>query len=162
MLWMKKQLAKFMKTKEESIYKVLICAMIVAAIFSIGYSIFTRPYEDWDTEPATSYDYEKLFQKAMKIQENPDLLLETNCTIKVKGYVTEVKFEDSQCSLSVVYDKDFKVKSLSKNDKAISMLAVSWYCIVITIFVFFMAFIPSIIGVIVVILVWNFIDKNQK
>lgn len=71
-----------------------------------------------DKVPATPSDYEQLEDQVNLIQQNPDLLLETDCNININGEIITVEFENDECKMTAKYDKDFKVLSTSKEDKS--------------------------------------------
>ena len=54
-----------------------------------------------DKVPATPSDYEQLEKQVNVIQQNPDLLLDTNCTINVNNEIITVVFENDECKVFV-------------------------------------------------------------
>ena len=71
-----------------------------------------------DTTPATPMDYKPLEKQITAVQQNPHLLFETNCNIKVEDEVTTVFLENEECSITAKYDKNLKIISTSKADKS--------------------------------------------
>lgn len=88
----------------------------ISAILSIVMSVSI--FVDIDTIPATLSDYEQLENQINAIQQNPDLLLETDCNIIVKDDKITVEIENDNCKMTAKYDKNnFKVLETSKEDK---------------------------------------------
>ncbi len=71
-----------------------------------------------DTVPATPSDYEQLETQVKVIQQNPELLVETNCNININDEIITIEFENDECKVIAKYDKDFEVLSTSKEDKS--------------------------------------------
>lgn len=84
-----------------------------------------------DKVPATPSDYKQLKDQVNVIQQNPDLLLETDCNININGEIITVEFENDECKMTAKYDKDFEVLSTSKEDKSMFWL---WALVVALIF----------------------------
>ena len=70
-----------------------------------------------DTVPATPMDYEQLEKQVNAIQQDSDILLKTDCDINIKDEIITVKLENDECKLTAKYDENFKVLSISKEDK---------------------------------------------
>lgn len=73
-----------------------------------------------DKVPATSMDYQLLEQQAINVQQNPKLLLETNCNIDINDEVITIKFENDECKVYAKYNKNFEMLSYSKEDNHMS------------------------------------------
>ena len=86
----------------------------------IGIALTIMLFIGIDKVPATSSDYEQLEDQVNVIQQNPDLLLETDCNIN--GEIITVKFENNECRMTAKYDKDFEILSTSKEDKSMFWL----------------------------------------
>ena len=69
-----------------------------------------------DKVPATPMDYQPLELQAIYVQQNPKLLLETNCNININDEVIAIRFENDQCKVYAKYNKDFELLSYSKED----------------------------------------------
>lgn len=76
----------------------------------------------FDKVPATPLDYESLEKQVMAIQQNPDLLLKTDCNINVNGEVIKINFENDNCKITAKYNQNFEVISTSKEDKSVFWL----------------------------------------
>lgn len=105
------RLVKKWKTKkkgEKIAYIILAINMIISGII-----IFVNI----DTIPATLSDYEPLEMQVNAIQQEPDLLLKTDCNINITNEVITVNIENDECELIAKYDQDFDILSISKKDK---------------------------------------------
>ncbi len=94
-----------------------IVGFAISGLVGIALTIMMFAYTD--KVPATSSDYEQLENQVNVIQQNSDLLLQTDCNINIKGEIITVEFENDECKMTAKYDKDFEVLSTSKEDKAI-------------------------------------------
>lgn len=72
-----------------------------------------------DKVPASPMDYQPLEQQAINVQQNPELLLETNCNININDEVITIRFENDECKVYAKYNKDFEMLSYSKEDNYI-------------------------------------------
>ena len=72
-----------------------------------------------DKVPATPMDYQSLEQQAINVQQNPELLLETNCNINIDDEVITIRFENDECKVYAEYNKNFEMLSYSKEDNYI-------------------------------------------
>lgn len=88
----------------------------ISGLLGIALSIFI--FVHIDKVPATSFDYEQLEEQVDFIQQNPDSLLETDCTINVDSTIITVEFENENCRVTAEYDKNFELLSTSKEDKS--------------------------------------------
>ncbi len=84
---------------------------IVAIAFAICFYVFT------DTVPATAMDYEPLEKQMYAIQQNPNLLLKTDCNININNDIITVELSNAECGLNVEYGKNFEILSTSNYDK---------------------------------------------
>lgn len=94
-----------------------IVGFVIAGLLGIVLGIMF--YTTRDIVPATPMDYDQLEEQVNSIQQNPDLLLKTDCDINIKDEIITVKFENDECKITVKYDKNFEVLSTSKEDKSI-------------------------------------------
>ena len=99
---------KTKKKEERILYIMLLINMII-----FGIIIFVNI----DTIPATSSDYEPLEMQVNAIQQEPDLLLKTDCNINITNEVIMVNIENDECELIAKYDQNFDILSISKKDK---------------------------------------------
>lgn len=97
-----------------------IVGFAISGLVGIALTIMIFVYTD--KVPATSSDYEQLEDQVNVIQQNPDLLLETDCNININGEIITVKFENNECKMTAKYDKDFEILSTSKEDKSMFWL----------------------------------------
>ncbi len=104
------QCLKRMKTEEKIGFAISVIISVV-----VGITLFLS----YDMVPATASDYEALENQITHIQQNPDLLLKTNCNIFINDDVITVKFMNDECSMIVKYDQNFEVLSTSKEDNYI-------------------------------------------
>lgn len=88
----------------------------------VGIALTVMMFVYTDKVPATPSDYEQLEDQVNVIQQNPDLLLETDCNINFNGEIITVEFENDECKVITKYDKNFEVLSTSKEDKSIFWL----------------------------------------
>lgn len=106
----------------------------ISILLVIAFVIFF--YVETDTVPATQQDYEQLEKKAYSVEQNPDLLLKTDCNINVNGKVITVKFENNECILTAEYDKNFNILSTYREDKYTFFLFAILLCFLVGISVF--------------------------
>lgn len=97
-----------------------IVGFAISGLVGIALTIMMFVYTD--KVPATPSDYEQLENQVKVIQQNPDLLLETDCNININGEIITVEFENDECKMTAKYDKDFEVLSTSKEDKSMFWL----------------------------------------
>lgn len=71
-----------------------------------------------DKTPATEEDYAPLVSRAKIIQEKPIKMIEQNGRITINNEEIVLEFENSECKISAVYDRDFNLKEIKKRDKA--------------------------------------------
>lgn len=88
----------------------------------IGVIIALTVFLTFDKVPATMADYEPLEKQELLIQQNPELLLKTNCNINVNNDIITVTLENSECEINVQYNQNFEVLSTSKKDKGMSWI----------------------------------------
>lgn len=69
-----------------------------------------------DKVPATPMDYQPLEQKAISVQQNPELLFETNCEINNNDEVITITFKNDKCKVCARYNKNFEMLSYTKED----------------------------------------------
>ena len=78
----------------------------------VGITIFVTT----DTIPATPLDYQPLEEQAIAVQQNPKLLLETNCNIDIDDEAITICFKNDECKINARYNKSFEMLSYSKED----------------------------------------------
>ncbi len=81
-------------------------------------------FAESDITPATPDDYKPLEYQAMAVAQNPKLLQEIDCDINIKNGISTVKFENDECEVFAIYDKNFALLSTSEKDKSKSWLKV--------------------------------------
>lgn len=99
-----------------------IAGIVIAGLIGIvlGIVLCVKLYTTTDIVPATPNDYKQLEEEVNAIQQNPELLLETDHDdINIKDGIITIKFENDKCKITAKYDKNFKVVSTSKEDKSI-------------------------------------------
>ena len=130
---------------------------IIAFVISIslGIALTIAAFVGTDTVPATQADYEQLEKKAYSLQQNPNLLLKTDCTINVNGEIATVKFENNECMITTEYNKNFKILSTYREDKSMFCL----YALVLSLFLGIYAFALSVLFLLIVFSVFEYIVK---
>lgn len=88
----------------------------------LGIAITIVLFVSTDKVPAAPFDYEQLEAKVNAIEQNPELLLKTNCNTTNENEVLIVTFESNECKMTAKYNKDFEVLSTSKEDKSVFWL----------------------------------------
>lgn len=111
---------------------------------------------------ATAIDYEPLEKQMSAIQQNPDLLLKTNCNISITDDVITVIFSNDECKLTVKYDQSFEVLSTSKTDQYMFWLLALGLAVLIGCFVYAVAAILLTIAVFLIEMLWEFIYNKLK
>lgn len=107
---------------------------------AVGIAIGVLVYKEFDTVPATSADYEPLKKQLASIQENPDILLTTDCKITVKDKIITVTVSNEECSVTAEYDESFNVISTTETDLSIHWLPVGIISFLGAVTSFFVAF----------------------
>lgn len=115
-----------------------------------------------DTAPATIYDYELMEKQLIAIQQNPELLLKTDCSITVKNEIITVCFENDECKLIVRYDQNFKVLSTSKVDNYMFWILALGLALLSGILVYCISSFVVISIVFLIEILWKFIYKKIK
>lgn len=110
-----RQLFNKFNKKVKQMSKEEIMANTISVI--IGVIIALTIFLTFDKVPATMTDYEPLEKQELLIQQNPELLLKTNCNINVNNDIITVTLENSECEINVQYNQNFEVLSTSKKDK---------------------------------------------
>lgn len=132
----------------------------IGAIIGIGVGILVFVYID--KVPATATDYEILEKQITAIQQNPRLLLKTNCNISINGDVITVDFKNDECTMTVQYDQNFEVLSTSKTDNYTFWLFVLGYAVLIGVSAYAVAYLLLIIVVFLLEILWKLILKKFK
>ncbi len=114
-----------------------------------------------DKVPATPMDYQSLEQQAINVQQNPELLLETNCNINIDDEVITIRFENDECKVYAEYNKNFEMLSYSKEDNYIFWVWAFLIALLCGIFTYVLgAFILTILIYLLCILI-EWICKNE-
>lgn len=121
----------------------------------IGIVIGVIVFVSSDKVPATEIDYKILENQMTAIQQNPDLLLKTNCNISINDNVITVDFENDECTMTVQYGQNFEVLSISKTDKYIFWLLAFGIAVVIGIFTYSIASVLVIAVVCLLKILWK-------
>lgn len=82
----------------------------------IGILVGVSIYINLDTIPATPLDYELMEKQVIAIQENPELLLKSDCNVEMKDEIITAVFKNDECKLKVCFNQDFEVISSKKID----------------------------------------------
>lgn len=117
-------------SKEEKI------GFAMGAIIGLLLGIFM--FVSTDTVPATANDYEPMEKQVIAIQQNPDLLYETDCNITVNNDVITVSFMNDECKLTAQYNQNFELLSTQKEENDNYM--VWWLTLLLSILLGFMVF----------------------
>ncbi|MCI9040186.1 MAG: hypothetical protein HFJ29_10180 [Clostridia bacterium] len=128
----------------------------------IGIVVGIALFVSVDKVPATAIDYEPLEKQMSAIQQNPDLLLKTNCNISITDDVITVIFSNDECKLTVKYDQSFEVLSTSKTDQYMFWLLALGLAVLIGYFVYAVAAILLTIAVFLIEMLWEFIYNKLK
>lgn len=129
---------------------------------AIGIVVGIALFMSVDKVPATAIDYEPLEKQMYAIQQNPDLLLKTNCNISITDDVITVTFSNDECKLTVKYDQNFEVLSTSKTDKYMFGLLALGLAVLIGSFVYAVVAFLLTIAVLLNELLWQFIYNKLK
>ena len=106
-------------------------------------------------------DYQSLEQQAINVQQNPELLLETNCNINIDDEVITIRFENDECKVYAEYNKNFEMLSYSKEDNYIFWVWAFLIALLCGIFTYVLgAFILTILIYLLCILI-EWICKNE-
>lgn len=97
----------------------------------VGLVIGIMLFVSIDTVPATPMDYKPLEEQMTAVQQNPQLLLETNCNVEVEEDMVTVLFRNDECSITAKYDKELKLISCSKADESMFGLK----AVILTVFI---------------------------
>ena len=128
---------------------------------AIGIVVGIALFVSVDKVPATAIDYEPLEKQMSAIQQNPDLLLKTNCNISITDDVITVIFSNDECKLTVKYDQNFEVLLTSKTDQYMFwLLALGLLGVLIGYFVYAVAAILLTIAVCLIEMLWEFITTS--
>lgn len=113
-----------------------------------------------DKVPATATDYEILEKQMTAIQQNPRLLLKTNCNFSINGDVITVDFKNDECTMTVQYDQNFEILSISKTDNYTFWLFALGFAVLIGVVTWAEASFIIIIVVIFLEILWKQIFKR--
>lgn len=124
-----------------------IVGVVIAGLLGIVLGIMF--YTIIDIVPANPMDYDQLEEQVNSIQQNPDLLLKTDCDINIKDEIITVKFENDECKITIKYDKNFEVLSTSKEDKSIFWV---WALAIALFIVGFVWYAGSVVATLIILL----------
>ena len=133
--WIISRIANWIDEKNWEEFAGFVIAGVLGIVLGIMFYINT------DRVPATPMDYDQLEEQVNSIQQNPDLLLKTDCEINIKDEIITVKFENDECKITVKYDKNFEVLSTSKEDKSIFWVWPLVIALIIVVFVWYAGYI---------------------
>ena len=74
--------------------------------------------KDLDTTSATFEDYNQLHEQIIKVEENPNIMLEQKGEIHIYDDKIIYKVENDECSMEGTFSRDFKLIETSQEDKA--------------------------------------------
>lgn len=114
-----------------------------------------KAYMNFDTVPATAADYEPLKKQLVSIQENPDILLTTDCKITVKDKIITVTVSNKECNVTVEYDESFNVISTTEADYSIHWLLIGILSFIGGVF-------ASFIACLIYLVIWESILKLSE
>ncbi len=104
--WFRQWVSKM--DKEEKI------GFAMGAVIGLFVCIFL--FVSTDKIPATASDYEPMEKQVIAIQQNPDLLYETDCNITVNNDIITVSFINDECKLTAQYNQNFELLSTQKEE----------------------------------------------
>ncbi len=129
---MKRRFTRFIQwaSKEHNGGKIAVTVVGIIA----GIVLFLSFFVPIDKIPATEEDYEPLEKQMYAIQQNPDLLLKTDCKIDTtNGNIITVNISNDECGLNVEYDQDLKILSFSRYDKCAPWVQVLMLSLILSI-----------------------------
>lgn len=128
----------------------------------IGIVVGITLFVSIDKTPATAINYEPLEKQMTAIQQNPDLLLKTNCNISISDDVITVSFSNDECKLTVQYNENFGVLSTSKTDNYTFWLWALELAVLIGFFIYVVASLLLTTAVFLLEILWEFICNRLK
>lgn len=78
--------------------------------------------------PVTESDYKELEKQMTAIQQNHELLLQTDCSITIKDDTISIEIQNDECKLIAQYDKNFENMKIIKENKSLSF----WWAVTVT------------------------------
>ena len=92
--------------------------LILGTCFIIAFFIGIVVYFQRAPTPTTEKKFEILEKQAIEIQNSKDidLLFKIDCNIFADNDTIEVTFKNDDCSLTVQYNKNFEIQSISKSN----------------------------------------------
>ena len=122
----------------------------------LGIIIGIIVFVSMDKVPATPMDYQPLEQKAISVQQNQKLLLETNCDININDEVITITFKNDKCKVCAEYNKNFEMLSYTKEDNHIF-----WGCAILLALIFgsFAYLIGAMVLTVIVLLISEIVAK---
>ncbi len=81
-----------------------------------------------DMTPATFDDYVPLNEQLLLVQDDPMIMLKSDGTIEITNDTISYTIENKECSMTGVYNKDFKLISKSQKDKCFSIFTMIMIC----------------------------------
>ena len=137
------------KTKKDSVFEIAIYT-ICCLLGIIAGLIFLV---NLDTIPADEADYKDLEEKALAIQQDPNLMFEMECEGKINNKEVEVKLQNSECYVVTQYNENFDIVSMTRHDKSTHIVL----AIVLTLIFMVVATAIAFAIVIVLMFIWVFI-----
>ena len=113
-----------------------------------------------DKVPATPADYEAMEKQVIAIQKDPKSLFNADCEVCIKNEVITVNFENDECKMTVEYDSNFEVVSISKEDNYMFWM----FALVFALFIGFVAYGTGsflvTVAIFLIEILWEFILKK--
>ncbi|MBE5812966.1 MAG: hypothetical protein E7314_04860 [Clostridiales bacterium] len=126
-----KDFRKLIGTMGKKTKMVFAIALAMGAVLGLYLSI--NVFVNTDKVPATAADYEHFENQVKAIQQNHNLLFETDGDVTVNNKIITVHFKSEECDLTAKLDFDFKLLSIQKEDNYTNW----WIVLFIAIGVFF-------------------------
>ena len=121
---------------------IKIIAFILAVLLSLVGGI--EVYLMTDRVPATFDDYLPLKNQLLEVQENPNVLLSSNCTITINnGYITYT-IENDECKMTGKYDEQYNLIETRQKDKSISIFSAICTTLIFSVLLFIMLYVLAI------------------
>lgn len=145
----------FAFAKENRQITILVVLGVIAGIV-LGFVIYCTI----DRVPATALDYAELETQIEAIQETPDVLLKTNCSISVKDEVFTVTLSNKECKVITEFDQNFNVLSTTKTDFATNWIVTLIMSIVLAVMGGFIGFLAFVLIACLIEFLWDKFRKN--
>lgn len=115
-----------------------------------------------DKVPATTADYEPMEKQVILIQQNPDLLFNTDGNIYINDGVITVNLANDECKLTAQYDQNFEVLSISKKDNYTFWLSALGVAVVIGFLTYSIVCVVMMIVVCLLEFLWEVFAQDFK